>query len=361
MKNKNLVKKLVTMSMVAVMGMSIISGCGSAETTETAQTASDSEASTSSELIPVEIYGVTDPQEAAQLIIAKNKGYFEEEGLDVTNVLIEASSDLPAYIASGEAPVSAESQYTCTEVAAQGVKLKTLMTNSNTSNTQGLVLAPGQTITSAKDLEGKKLGIMNGAGFMLAIQNMCEEMGVDLSKIEIVYLSPSEQVAALQNGSIDMMACWEPYLSQAIDAGGTLLFTGVKSYFPEKTGDVDWLNFYSTLEVTEEYYNENRDTCVKLVRAMTKATDYINNNLEECAEIIAKELNNDTDVIYSIMSQNTYENIFDNTFQKAVNDMAEYMYEAGNIDNVPEFDTYCDPSVLKEVKPENATYEPSTK
>ncbi len=237
------------------------------------------------------------------------------------------------------------------------MKLKTLMSNSNTSNTQGLILGKGQTINSAKDLEGKTLGIMNGAGFMLAIQNMCDEMGVDLSKINIVYLSPSEQVAALENGSIDMMACWEPYMSQAIDAGGQLLFTGVKAYFPEKTGDVDWLNFYSTFEVTEEYYNEHRDICVKLVRAMTKATDYINENLDECAGIIAEELNNDKDAIYAIMSQNTYENIFDDTFAKAVNDMAQYMKDAGNIDNVPEFDSYCDPSVLKEVKPENATYE----
>ena len=59
------------------------------------------------------------------------------------------------------------------------------------------------------------------------------------------------------------------------------------------------------------------------------------------------------------MSQKKYENIFDDTFEKAVNDMAQYMKDAGNIDNVPDFDTYCDPSVLKEVKPENATYEPS--
>lgn len=349
MKKRKLLRKIISLSAVISMSFALLSGCGNSNE-------GSSEVSDSDGLIPVTIYGITDPQEAAQLIIAKEKGYFEEEGLDVTNVLIESSADLPAYIASGEAPVSAESQYTCTEVAAQGVKLKTLMTNSNTCDTQGLILGPNQEIESAKDLEGKTLGIMNGAGFMLAIQNMCEEMGVDLNKINIVYLSPSEQVAALENGSIDMMACWEPYLSQALEAGGTLLFTGTKAYFPEYTGDVNWLNFYATFEVTEEYYNENYDTCVKLVSAMVKATDYINDNLEECAGIIADELNNDKDTIYSIMEKNTYENIFDDTFAKAVNDMAEYMYEAGNIDNVPDFDSYCDPSVLKEVRPDNVTY-----
>lgn len=38
---------------------------------------------------------------------------------------------------------------------------------------------------------------------------------------------------------------------------------------------------------------------------MTKATDYINENLDECVGIIAEELNNDKDAIYAIMSQNT--------------------------------------------------------
>ena len=172
MKNIRLSKKVVSVLTVAAMGMALLAGCGdSGKSSGTTAVSSSNEG-----LTPVTIYGVTDPQEAAQIIIAKEKGYFEEEGLDVTNKLIESSSDLPAYIASGEAPVSAESQYTCTEVAAQGVKIKTLMTNSNTSNTQGLILGKGQTIKSAKDLEGKKLGIMNGAGFMLAIQNMCKDM-----------------------------------------------------------------------------------------------------------------------------------------------------------------------------------------
>ena len=141
MKRKIYLKKFTGILTVAAMGLTLFAGCGSTGEAKSSEESTAKEESAvgeetgSQELIPVTIYGVTDPQEAAQLIIAKDKGYFEEEGLDVTNVLIESSADLPAYIASGEAPISAESQYTCTEVAAQGVKLKTLMTNSKTSNT----------------------------------------------------------------------------------------------------------------------------------------------------------------------------------------------------------------------------------
>lgn len=58
-------------------------------------------------------------------------------GLDVTNVLIESSGDLPSYIASGEAPVSCESTYTCTEMAAADVPMKMLTSTTDIGGTQG--------------------------------------------------------------------------------------------------------------------------------------------------------------------------------------------------------------------------------
>lgn len=55
-------------------------------------------------------------------------------------------------------------------------------------------------MTSAKDLEGCTMGMMNGSGVYIAVRNMAEQMGIDWSKINVVYLSPSEQIAALANG-----------------------------------------------------------------------------------------------------------------------------------------------------------------
>ena len=312
------------------------------------------------DLTPVTIYGVSDPQISAQQIIAKEKGFFEEQGLDVTNVLIESSGDLPSYIASGEAPVSCESTYTCTEMAAADVPMKMLTSTTDIGGTQGVVAGPDFEVTSAKDLEGCTMGMMNGSGVYIAVRNMAEQMGIDWTKINVVYLSPSEQIAALANGSIDIMACWEPHISTAVEQGGKLLFTGSKSYLPDYEGDVDWLKFYSTLQVTKDFYDNNYDTCVKLVKAFVEATDYINENMEECAGIIAEQINNDKDNVYDIMQKNKYVTLFDDDFAKASQTMAEYMNEMGNIDNVPDFDSYGDPSVLKEVLPEAATYEPGT-
>ncbi len=62
MRNRRLTKKAAALLMAAAMGLSLMTGCG------------DSEPSGSDGgLTPVTIYGVTDPQEAAQIIIAKEK------------------------------------------------------------------------------------------------------------------------------------------------------------------------------------------------------------------------------------------------------------------------------------------------
>lgn len=347
---KRVFKKVLSVLLVLAVGAAVMTGCGSSTTSETTS-------DTSSEgLTKVTMYGVSDPQISAQQIIADKKGFFEEEGIEADNVLIESSGDLPSYIAGGTAPVSFESTYTCTEMEDKGVKMKMLMGTTDIGGTQCVVAGPNFNVTSAADLEGATLGMMNGSGVYIAVRNMAEQFGIDYKKINVVYLSPSEQVAALANGSIDMMACWEPWVTTAQEQGGKLLFSGTYSYMPDYQGDVSWLNFYSTFQVTEDFYNEHRDLCVKMVRALVKATDYINNNMEECAGIIAEVINNDQDTVLNIMKENKYQAVFTTQFADATQYMANYMYEMGNISSVPNFDDYGEPSVLKEVDPSLVTY-----
>lgn len=347
---KNLMKKTVACILTVSMVATAFTGCGSSKEKSTSTSGS------SGKLEKVTMYGVSDPQISAQQIIATEKGFFEEEGIEADNVYVESSGDLPSYIAGGTAPVSFESTYTCTELQSQNVPMKMLMSTTDIGGTQCVVAGKNFKVNSAKDLEGAKMGMMNGSGIYIAVRNMAEELGIDYTKIEVVPLSPSEQVAALANGSIDMMACWEPWVSTAIAQGGTLLFSGIESNMPEKKGDVQWLHFYSTFQVTEEFYKEHYDLCVKMCRALVKATDYINNNMEECAEIIAKKINNDKDNVLKIMKENKYEAAFSQDFYEATMEMANYMKEMDNIDSVPEFDSYGEPSCLKEVDSKLVTY-----
>ena len=242
--------------------------------------------------------------------------------------------------------------YNNISVAANGVKVKVVSPLVNAAGTQSVVARKGLEINSPKDLEGKKIGMTNGAGVLIAIRNMCKATGVDVNKIQFVNLGVSDQLAALDRGDIDAMAAWEPWVGKAIDHGGTLLFSGIKSNLPGAEGDVHWIDFYMTLQVTQDFYDKNPETVEKLLRALNKATNYINEHPEDAAKIIAKRINIDEKECLRIMQENKYTMQYDQQFVDGANNMANFMLEMGNIKSVPNTDEYLDPTMLKKVVPD---------
>lgn len=333
-------KKMIAVVACAMTLTSVIAGCGQ----DTSKGASKDTSSTE-----IVAYGVIDPQISAQQIIADKKGYFKEEGLNISNKFIQSGGDMSSLISGGSAQVSFESPYTDIALAANGVGIKIVAPMANIGNTQAVVAGKNANIVNGKDLEGKKVGIPAGAGVMIAIRNMCNELNVDINKIQFVTLSPSDAIAALEKGDIDAMACWEPWISNAQNNGGKLLFSGLKSYLGDKQGDVNWMNFYTTMQVSDTFLKEHPEEVKAMLRALKKATDFINENPDEAAEIIAKEINLDATQVKKIMSQNQYQMLYDDKFVNSCDEIANFMKETNNISSKPDFGKYADSSILKSV------------
>lgn len=331
-------KKIMAIAVCTMAFAGILAGCGNNAKKDTAKSSEE-----------IVAYGVIDPQISAQQIIADKKGYFKEEGLNVTNKFIQSGGDMSSLISGGSAQVSFESPYTDIALAANGVGVKIVAPMANIGNTQAVVAGKNANIVNGKDLEGKKVGIPAGAGVMVAIRNMCKDLGVDVNKIQFVTLGPSDAIAALEKGDIDAMACWEPWISNAQDNGGKLLFSGLKSYLGDKQGDVDWMNFYTTMQVTDTFLQQHPDEVKAMLRALKKATDFINQNPDEAADIIAKEINLDSAQVKKIMSQNQYSMTFDDKFVSSCDEIADFMKETNNISSKPDFAKYADSDILKTV------------
>lgn len=333
-------KKMIAVVACAMTLTSVIAGCGQDTSKEASKDTSSTE---------IVAYGVIDPQISAQQIIADKKGYFKEEGLNISNKFIQSGGDMSSLISGGSAQVSFESPYTDIALAANGVGIKIVAPMANIGNTQAVVAGKNANIVNGKDLEGKKVGIPAGAGVMIAIRNMCNELNVDINKIQFVTLSPSDAIAALEKGDIDAMACWEPWISNAQNNGGKLLFSGLKSYLGDKQGDVNWMNFYTTMQVSDTFLKEHPEEVKAMLRALKKATDFINENPDEAAEIIAKEINLDATQVKKIMSQNQYQMLYDDKFVNSCDEIANFMKGTNNISSKPDFGKYADSSILKSV------------
>lgn len=342
-------KKLLSILMIAAMTATMLAGCGNKQTGNNSQSQTASEQKSADGLTKVKALGEFDPQISGQQIIAKEKGYFEEEGLDVDLELLTDPSISTTMIASGEAQFYSASQYQNINLVDKGTDVCVIAPVVNAGNTQVVVGGPNLEITSAKDLEGKKMGYTDGAGVIIAVRNMCDDLGVDFDSIQLVNLQAADMLASLEKGDIDFFAAWEPWGLKAEEFGGKVLFTGTQSYLPENTGDVDYLDFIVCINANRDFYKSNPDACVAYVKAMMKATDYINNNMEDAAKIIAEQINLDADECYKIMQKNEYKVTFDETYKNSCESIAEYMQETGMTSSLVSYDSFNETSVLKSI------------
>ncbi|MDP4099255.1 ABC transporter substrate-binding protein [Paenibacillus sp. P96] len=338
----------------------VVSACGNSGSSSSTSEAPSSSPATSApaeggslETTKLTLVGVRDAQISSQQIIADKLGYFKEEGLEVTNQLIESGPDIGPMVSGGSAPISIQTNFMDIILKSNGIGVKIVAPLAQIAGTQAVVGGKDLVLNSAKDLEGKTIGIPSGADVKIAIDNMAKELGVDASKIKYVNLAPSDAVVALEKGDIDAMAAWEPFITKAINAGGHFLFSGTKSELPDKKGDVNWMSVHTTIQVTDAYLQENPNTIKAILRALNKASDYINNNREEAIKMLAPELHLTETELTDIMSRNVYGMTADDTFLNASNGQGvmDYLMSTGNITSVPETSSYIDLSLLKEVDP----------
>jgi NitT/TauT family transport system substrate-binding protein len=357
--------------MLLALSMALVSACGSNSNAESggASGGTDSAPSSSAtapasggeaagdggiELKSFTLVGVRDAQISSQQIIADKLGYFKDEGLDVTNQLIESGPDIGPMVAGGSAPISIQTNFMDIILTSNNVGVKIVAPLAQIAGTQAVVGAKDLNLTRAKDLEGKTIGVPSGADVVIAINNMAKELGVDASKIKYVNLAPSDAVTALEKGDIDAMAAWEPFITKAIQGGGKFLFSGTKSELPDKKGDVNWMSVHTTLQVTDDFLEKNPNTIKAVLRALKRATDYINENREEAIKILAPELHLTEAELTEIMNRNVYSMEVNDNYVNDSNGEAvgNYMKSVGNIKALVDPKSYHDLSLLKEVAPE---------
>lgn len=306
----------------------------------------------------VTLYGVNDLQISAAMMIAENQGYFAEEGIDVECVYMANVPEIAAIMANGDAKIACANNYSTPTWVLNGAPCKVIAPTCNMGGTQCLLLRSDIEITSAKDLEGLTMGMVSGSTQYVTFRNMCKALDLDPDSFEITTLQFADQLSALSQGQIDIMAVPEPWVTKAeTECDAFLLCSGTKSYIPGAEGDVLWCNMYATLNANDEWAAENPNTIAHILLAFQKATDFINNNRDEAVTILAEHIGMSEEDTAKIMTENIYLYGVDDTYVETAIALEEFMVEEDILpggETIP-FADYHDFSILRSVTPESYT------
>jgi len=217
--------------------------------------------------------------------ISQDKGWFEEEGLELTAYESYATGmALAAALARGDIGVA----YIClvpaiNAYANAGVPIKIVAGTHKYG--YGLVVDPDK-IKTVSDLEkpGIRLGcIREGGAVDVLMHKMIDKYHLDQDKIlaNVQRMDPSKQVLAIKMEQLDAGFLPEHWATMAEGFGFSMLLTS-QDIWPEMQGSV--------LVVKQDLIDNHPEVVEKLVKVSQKATDWLNKHPDEAAEVMARQL-----------------------------------------------------------------------
>jgi ABC-type nitrate/sulfonate/bicarbonate transport system substrate-binding protein len=214
------------------------------------------------------------------LYVAKEKGYFEEEGLDVTIQMPgEASAD--QLVASEKAQFGIGYQEGVTQARVQGVPLVSIAAVIQ-HNTSGFASPVSKNIESPKDFEGKTYGGWGSPIEKSVITSLMKQEQADVEKVKIVNMGDSDFFTAVKR---DIDFAWIYYGWTGVEAE----LRGEEINMVYLTDYSEKLDYYTPVLTTSENMIQNDpDTVKDFVKAASKGYEFAIDNPSEAAKVLIK-------------------------------------------------------------------------
>ena len=146
------------------------------------------------------------------------------------------------------------------------------------NGSEGLVATSD--IQSIEDLAGKTVATQLYSVDHMFLLTLLDEHGMSEDDINIVDMSIQEAGSAFIAGQCDAACIWDPYFSQAIEAGGNALFSSADA--PDLITDV--------LAASKTLCEENPEAVTGVVKSFFDAVDYWQENTDEANAAMGEHL-----------------------------------------------------------------------
>jgi len=214
------------------------------------------------------------------IFVARDKGYFEEVGLDVE--IIEPGEVYPeAAVASGAAEFGISFQESVTLARAEGAPIVSVAAVVQ-HNTSGFASLAPLNVTGPADFEGLRYGAWGSPSEVPTLKALMECSGADFDKLEMVTTGFSDSLALIAEKQVDLV--WIYYGWQGVQAkeeGIDINVVMMKDYFDCVP------DFYTPVVITSESHMEDRPKTVELLlEALSKGYTFAAENPDEAAGIL---------------------------------------------------------------------------
>jgi ABC-type nitrate/sulfonate/bicarbonate transport system substrate-binding protein len=217
--------------------------------------------------------------------VGVEKGIFLRHGIDLKLKVLATGQEMSKALQAGEVQIigSAFSNYPVAVergMAARGVVgMMGDRTTRHSDDPVSVWTRKGTGLTRIEDLAGKKVGTPIGGTADEYLTVLLKKRGVPRDRVTFLNVPPGNIVSALQGGSVDAVAIWEPFgsLVEARIADAVLLGRG--------GGHV---GYYINMAILNDLIERQPEVVERYVIGVAEAAQYTRKNLDEAAEIATR-------------------------------------------------------------------------
>jgi NitT/TauT family transport system substrate-binding protein len=110
-------------------------------------------------------------------------------------------------------------------LGALGAPIKVIAVTQQNLGGVAIVVGKNSPIKTVADIRGKRVAIWKGSWSQQLLFSALDKAGVPRDAVDIRYLSALDASHALDGGSVDVIATWEPYVTQQERQGGRVIAT----------------------------------------------------------------------------------------------------------------------------------------
>ena len=208
--------------------------------------------------------------------IARNKGWFEEAGLNVT--FVDTSADYYGAVADvqkGQLDTLVIWLFDLVQMNEQGANVAMVLATDESRGSEALV--GSASINTVEQLRGKRIGVPEGTALVYVLDVMLSRFGLTMSDVELVDIAAEKAVDRLAAGDVDAVVTWEPYASAAAEIGNRL-------YDTEKVPGL----ISAGMVFRRQFIESRPDDVQTMLQVWYRATEFIRSKPQAAFAIVAE-------------------------------------------------------------------------
>lgn len=243
----------------------------------------------------------TQPQ-CTLLHVARAKGFFVEEGLDIQPQLHTFGKAALQALLDGKAEIATAAETPIMFSILRGEKIYVVANIEASTSNNAIVARQDAGIKEPQDLKRKRVGVTPGTTSDFFMSSLLTANGMVRGDVVAVDLKPEEMRDALVSGKVDAVSTWNyplTVISKELGANAAVFY------------DKDIYTETFNLVVKQEFARKNPEVIERFLRALTKAEAFTHEHPAEAQAIVSQATRADPELVRSVWNNFGYRLVLD--------------------------------------------------